>query len=297
MKNLVFTRFGKNDLPELKLFIRRNQKFAVALCSRFEEVENDDGGLFSTALKHFYVMRTKDKVLDKGRIHGFFYAKKDVLMLHLFDKNFLAKLEADEELALQFREKIRNILPSVYGVAGVSLATTLIAQSIGLKNPASNYYLMEFSPERPLRLCLPKDFSVKKCTLSDLPFLFELQKNYEISDVLPAGHNFESALCRKNLQNALSLDMLFAISHNGQFVAKANVNASSEDCCQIGGVCTLDNFRRRGLATFLTNEIASRASSMGKSVVLFVRQDNFPAIHAYENAGFKQFSELQVIYR
>lgn len=297
MKNLVFTRFGKNDLPELKLFIHRNQKFAVALCSRFEELEKDSDNLFSTALKHFYVMRTKDTVLDKGRIHGFFYAKKDVLMLHLFDKNFLAKLEADEDLALQFEEKIRNILPSVYGVAGISLATTIIARSLGFTTPASDYYLMEFSPGKPLSLALPEDFSMKKCTLSDLPFLFELQKKYEISDVLPPGHCFVASACRKNLQNALSLDMLFAISHNGQFVAKANINASSEECCQIGGVCTLDDFRRRGFATFLTNKIATMAHSTGKKVVLFVRQDNFPAIHAYENAGFKQFSRLTVVYR
>ena len=163
MKSLIFTLCGRNDMHELRLFIRRNQKFAVALCSRFEEMEKSHDESFNKAAKHFYIMRMKETILDKGRIHGFFYAQKDVLMLHLFDKAFLKELESNSDLAAEFSRRIRDIVPSVYGVAGVSVATTLIAEGIGLQNSPYDYLLMEFSPEKTLQLNLPPDFVVKKC--------------------------------------------------------------------------------------------------------------------------------------
>ncbi|BCU67814.1 hypothetical protein HS7_12510 [Sulfolobales archaeon HS-7] len=72
-----------------------------------------------------------------------------------------------------------------------------------------------------------------------------------------------------------------------RFVSVAYTWIETESVAYIGGVLTEERYRNRGLAKAVVSAIANDIVKRGKIASLYVRDDNIPAIKAYEAVGFK----------
>ena len=109
-------------------------------------------------------------------------------------------------------------------------------------------------------LPMPHGFSCVPCSEADVNLLLPLQKEYDSVEVLLPGAKLDVPLCRLNLRKILREQFVLGIreddADSGFFVAKAGTNAIGLKWVQLGGVCTLPEYRGRGLAAFLVNKIA-----------------------------------------
>lgn len=137
---------------------------------------------------------------------------------------------------------------------------------------------------------------IVRCKPSDAGDLFQLQKGYDIEEVIPPGDKFYEIACRKKLTESLNTQMIFAIKQKNSFVAKAGTNAIGFNWCQIGGVYTLPQYRSCGMAATLVSKTTQTVLANGKSVMLFVKLNNESAKRAYTKAGFVPAGFYKIIY-
>lgn len=82
----------------------------------------------------------------------------------------------------------------------------------------------------------------------------------------------------------------YAVEEQGQLVAAAGTHVVSPayGVAAVGNVYTHPRYRNRGYATASTGAVTQELLAMGcPTVVLNVRQDNAPAVHAYERLGYR----------
>ena len=73
----------------------------------------------------------------------------------------------------------------------------------------------------------------------------------------------------------------------GRIIGAAHVTVSLPFVWVISGVYTRPDFRGRGVAQAVTAAISRHAEALGASAGLFVREENLPAVRAYEKLGFR----------
>ena len=127
--------------------------------------------------------------------------------------------------------------------------------------------------------------------------LYELQKQYELAEVLPKGNEFSEASCRIRLEYALKMQHIVAVQcADGAFAAKAGTNAIGFHFVQLGGVFTDPVYRRRHYARHLLHSILQTAFRNKKAAALFVKTANIPAIKLYESLGFRKIQDYTIAY-
>lgn len=140
---------------------------------------------------------------------------------------------------------------------------------------------------------------VTRCCLADLDGLYHLQSAYDTVEVLPKNYPFKPETCRANLQQILELGNVVAISEDAgkqRFIAKANYSAVSWCFALIGGVFTVEQHRKKGCAGRLVQWLGDEAAKSQRQAVLFVREENLAARHAYENAGYFFSGNYEIVY-
>ena len=149
-------------------------------------------------------------------------------------------------------------------------------------------------------LPIPPGFTCVPCSEADVNLLLPLQKEYDSVEVLLPGAKLDVPLCRLNLRKILREQFVLGVradnADSGFFVAKAGTNAIGLNWVQLGGVCTLPEYRGKGLAAFLVNKIALQKLSDGKKTALFVKNKNLPAQKAYKKAGFVPLCPFSISY-
>jgi ribosomal protein S18 acetylase RimI-like enzyme len=196
-------------------------------------------------------------------------------------------------------------LPCVMGdKKGSSLLINSINEIYDGKLPYENrdYLLLKYHPENlPDFLLkeentLPNDFQIVKCNESNLDDLFELQKNYDIVEVIPPGKEFNELNCKVTLKKILESQIIYAIKNDSKFVAKAGSNAIGKNFIQLGGVFTDENYRGKGFAKILIKELCKVIREEKKEPVLFVQVKNESAKRAYRQVGFTYQSDYTICY-
>ena len=149
-------------------------------------------------------------------------------------------------------------------------------------------------------LPIPPGFSCVPCSEADVNLLLPLQKEYDSVEVLLPSAKLDVPLCRLNLRKILREQFVLGVradaADSGFFVAKAGTNAIGLKWVQLGGVCTLPEYRGKGLAAFLVNKIAVQKLAAGKKTALFVKNKNLPAQKAYKKAGFIPLCPFSISY-
>ncbi len=135
-----------------------------------------------------------------------------------------------------------------------------------------------------------------RCTEHDMEILHPLQKDYMKDEVAVPGRKISDAEVDITLRNILKNQLCFALTVDGDIVAKANTNAIGINCVQIGGVYTHPLYRRNGYAGTLVQALSKRALRSGKQPVLFVKEKNMPAFTLYQKIGFTECGHYAIAY-
>lgn len=81
---------------------------------------------------------------------------------------------------------------------------------------------------------------------------------------------------------------------NDEPVAQALIQVVTGRIAQIGGVYTREEYRGRGYCKALVAELCRRIFTAGRIPTLLVRQNNFPALKAYQALGFTYYDEYLI---
>lgn len=152
--------------------------------------------------------------------------------------------------------------------------------------------------QQKLETSLENDFQIKQCSFEDAEILFPLHISYCKAEVLPSWKKINLSAERLSLEHNLKNRYVVGIFDNLQkkALSKAQTNAKTLTTVQIGGVFTLEDYRKKGFAGTLVKKIACKFKDEGKNVVLFVRKNNFTAVDSYKKVGFKYFGEYKMDY-
>ncbi len=135
-----------------------------------------------------------------------------------------------------------------------------------------------------------------RCTEHDMEILHPLQKDYMKGEVAVPGRQLTDAEVDITLRQILKNQLCFALTVDGDIVAKANTNAIGINCIQIGGVYTHPLYRRNGYAGALVQALCNRALQAGRKPVLFVKEKNTPAFNLYQKLGFEECGRYMIAY-
>ena len=95
----------------------------------------------------------------------------------------------------------------------------------------------------------------------------------------------------KNPEYLVDKAITFGILKENLAVSVASALVHIPEVWVLGAVATKKEFRNQGFATRIVRHFMSCAKGKTDRVVLWVRSDNYPAIHLYEKFGFKKFRE------
>jgi len=137
---------------------------------------------------------------------------------------------------------------------------------------------------------------IVRCTEHDMEILHPLQKDYMKEEVAVPGRPITDAEVDISLRQILKNQLCFALTVDGDIVAKANTNAIGINCVQIGGVYTHPLYRRNGYAGALMQALCNRALRANKKPVLFVKEKNTSAFTLYRKLGFEECGRYTIAY-
>ena len=127
--------------------------------------------------------------------------------------------------------------------------------------------------------------------------LLDLQKQYEIEEVIPKHEIFSEDICRLRLKSVLRTQYVAAVLlPDGTVAAKAGTNALGFHTAQLGGVYVKPEFRRRGYALCTVHRVLKNVFSLKNTVVLFVKNANATALSLYRALGFKKLNGYIIAY-
>lgn len=142
-----------------------------------------------------------------------------------------------------------------------------------------------------------KKYKVHLCTFSDADKLSDLMTGYYIEEVLPAGTIITDKDMRLFLNQRLKKQLIFAMENeNGVFEAMAATTALGIQTARLGGIYTLPESRRQGLAAVLVKHISAELLKLHYVPVLFVRTANPGAEKLYTNCGFSVCGGYRITY-
>ncbi len=164
------------------------------------------------------------------------------------------------------------------------------------KPPVSNVVSIRPSDYSTTAPALSGGDEIIRCTEHDMEILHPLQKDYMKEEVAVPGRQITDAEVDISLRQILKNQLCFALTVDGDIVAKANTNAIGINKVQIGGVYTHPLYRRNGYAAALVTALSNRALRSGKQPVLFVKEKNKPAFSLYQKIGFKECGQYSIAY-
>ena len=160
------------------------------------------------------------------------------------------------------------------------------------------YHLMSQStppPEVALPR-LPRGMTVRTVGEEATRYLFDIQKNYEIEEVLLPGNTFSPSATFDHLRQTLREQIVLVAEVNREPIGKVNTNARGIFYDQVGGMYTDRRVRSRGVGTALMLRLLQRIAAEHKSASLFVKKDNAAALRLYKGIGFAIEDEFRISY-
>ena len=286
---------SSENLKSIIDFLSLEEKSCITLMSRF--VQKDDICLLPKHIKGY-------AFYFAGNLVGVLAISEGGILLHHFEEKYLDK---DFKYKVDFEKLIFPILSRhfIYSIIGDMKGTEFLRKIIECeKKPKIKipYTLMIYNKyqnqDKLVMEDLPKNFQLRKCSSDDTEKLYSLQAAYDMVEVLPPREKFNPENCKLNLRHNLINQYIIGIwdSSTNCFVAKSGTNAQGLNWVQLGGVFTKENFRGKGLATFMIKKLAKIMEEKHKKVALFVKDTNEPAKKAYLKAGFVDDSKFCICY-
>ena len=194
---------------------------------------------------------------------------------------------------------LARMTPRIYSAMGTKVDVLAFERALRREPFQSlDYHLMTQThvPAEPTFPKLPAGLEVFEASSRDVDRLFDIQKNYEIEEVLLPGNTFHAASSRRHLEETLRTQLVLYAELGGTPIAKVGTNARGIFYDQIGGVFTEKRLRSRGISSFLMTQLLERIRRTHKNGTLFVKKDNGPALTMYSNLGFTIEDEFRISY-
>jgi len=291
----TWKKLRKSALPQAEAFLRQREPYCVSAISRF-----------TTGLtNHVWAtpLRAKDGAVSNALASGLLlYGKRLLFPVFAFPPAQAAEFLADGlPLPRFFPQALKSEpLHAAQGLAGDMDLLEAALKKKGFCSTSSYDYELRSqtvpctSPSASLRVI--RGLTIRKATMADAGALFPLQAGYEQEEVLPHGAQFEPAVCLKGLEFLIAQNMLLMAELDGRPVGKANINAESFNCLQIGGVYVHPEFRSRGIAQALTTALIHAFAPKKQHFTLFVKKTNIPARRVYDKLGFVKTGGYRITY-
>ena len=201
-----------------------------------------------------------------------------------------------EEKATNFLIEIFNSVNGGFDTAAPTQPPKIIYSYKMMRWLSDKSQVVSIRPSDYSTTCLSGGEEIIRCTEHDMELLHPLQKDYMKEEVAVPGRTLSDAEVDISLRQILKNQLCFALTVDGEIVAKANTNAIGINCVQIGGVYTHPLYRRNGYAGALVQAISNRAIRSGKKPVLFVKEKNTPAFNLYQKLGFEECGRYTIAY-
>ena len=208
----------------------------------------------------------------------------------------LPALRDGRPLPPALRSLIERICRNPQTVMGTRSDVLRVQELLGRGYAIVDYTLMTLQAADFRRPELPSDLRVRRARPRDARRLFELQRAYELEEVLLDRSRFDGALCRRLLQRSLQRELIYFGSVGGHPVSKAGTNARGFAVDQIGGVFTAPARRRCGYGGAVLTALLRELFAAGRSAALFVKPNNETAVRLYENLGFAARDDYRICY-
>lgn len=137
---------------------------------------------------------------------------------------------------------------------------------------------------------------LRAATLDDLDLVTRAASRAHLEEMGddPFARNPEAFLGR--VARMILEERVFVLREGDTLVFKAELSALCPLGAQISGVYTDPAHRNRGIARRGTVELSRRMLETVPTVCLFVREDNPPALRAYERGGFRHTSDYRTLF-
>jgi predicted GNAT family acetyltransferase len=160
------------------------------------------------------------------------------------------------------------------------------------------YFLMTLHRDR-VRPAFPLPdpaLHVRRADPADADALFELQKGYELEEVVIDPTRFSESQCMRLLKTGLKEELVYVAERDGMPVAKAATNARGFGVDQVGGVYTVPRERGKGIGALVVGALLKEIFRDKKEACLFVKKRNRPAIALYDRLGFSPVTDYVISY-
>jgi len=137
---------------------------------------------------------------------------------------------------------------------------------------------------------------LRLATLDDLDLVTRAASRAHLEEMGddPFARNPEAFLGR--VARMILEERVYVLREDDTLVFKAELSALCPLGAQISGVYTDPAHRNRGIARRGTVETTRRVLESAPAVCLFVREDNPPALRAYERGGFRHLSDYRTLF-
>lgn len=196
---------------------------------------------------------------------------------------------------INFLSSKRDEINSIYSYKDIA---DIINKSLNLNYRSKiDYYVMSLE-KKDFREYNIKDenFICRKGSIKDFNKLKGLQKKYHLEEVYDNDSSYPYEAEMINFKKILSNRLNYIVFYKNKPVSKCSVNSESLNSFQIGGVYTLKKFRGLGLSKFCLSNLLKEAFNIKKKVLLYVKQENIPAISVYRHLGFKIINTTSMVY-
>lgn len=173
-----------------------------------------------------------------------------------------------------------------------------LLQKAGFKSEQQVFYklmTLDSKPNLPPQP-LVNDDEIRRCMLTNIEDLHNLQKEYMETEIAPVGRHITDLETDASLKQIFKNQLCFALYSNEEAVAKVNTNAIGFEWIQIGGVFTHPMYRHNYYAWHLLSLLCMRIQKTGRHPCLFVKEKNTGAFDLYSRIGFTQKDNFAIIY-
>ena len=208
----------------------------------------------------------------------------------------LPALGGDLPLPRALRPLVYRACGRLHSAMGLRAEVARVQELLGRGYAAVDYLLMTVDAASCRAAAAPPELLLQRARPRDAKRLFDLQRAYELEEVLLDGSRFNADECLRLLRRGLQRELVYFGSVRGHPVTKASTNARGFAVDQIGGVFTDEARRRRGYGAAVMTVLLRTLFAAGKSATLFVKPDNRAAIRLYENLGFVTRDQYRICY-
>ena len=208
----------------------------------------------------------------------------------------LPALCGDLPLPRELRRLVERACSRLHSAMGLRTEVTRVQELLGRGYAVVDYLLMTVDAGSWRAGAAPPELDLQRGRPRDAKRLFDLQRAYELEEVLLDGSRFNADDCLRLLRRGLQRELVYFGTVRGHPVTKAGTNARGFAVDQIGGVFTERERRGRGYGAAVMTVLLRALFAAGKSATLFVKPDNRAAIRLYENLGFVIRDEYRICY-